>query len=136
MPNNELIPVFFFNKFIYFFLPWVFVAVRGLSLVAAITLLCSVQASHCGGFSCCGAQALGAWASVVVACRLQNAGSVVVAHGLSCSAACGIFLDQGLNLCRLHWPADSSPLHHQGSPIPVFLKNNCSKNICFYSYIT
>ena len=25
------------------------------------------------------------------------AGSVVVVHGLSCSAACGIFLDQGLN---------------------------------------
>ena len=29
------------------------------------------------------------WASVVVACRLQSAGSVVVAHGLSCSAALG-----------------------------------------------
>ena len=29
------------------------------------------------------------------------AGSVVVVHGLSCSAACGIFLDQGLNLCLL-----------------------------------
>ena len=24
---------------------------------------CSVWASHCGGLSCCGAQALGAWAS-------------------------------------------------------------------------
>ena len=37
-----------------------------------------MRASHCGGFSCCGAWALGARASVVVA------------HGLSCSAACGI----------------------------------------------
>ena len=28
-------------------------------------------------------------------------GAVVVAHGLSCSTACGIFLDQGSNLCPL-----------------------------------
>ena len=26
-----------------------------------------------------------------------------MAHGLSCSAACGIFLDQGLNPCPLWW---------------------------------
>ena len=39
-------------------------------------------ALYCDGFSC-GAQALGAWASVVVA------------HGLSCSVACEISLDQG-----------------------------------------
>ena len=31
----------------------------------------------------------------------EHAGSVVVAHGLSCAEACGIFLDQGLNLCSL-----------------------------------
>ena len=30
-----------------------------------------------------------------------------MAHGLSCSAACGIFLDQGSNPCLLHWQADS-----------------------------
>ena len=35
-------------------------------------------------------QALGCLGSVVVA---QNAGSVIVAHGLSCSTTCGIFLD-------------------------------------------
>ena len=34
--------------------------------------------------------ALGAWASVVVV------------HGLSCSATCGIFLDQGSSLCSMH----------------------------------
>ena len=34
---------------------------------------------------------------------------------LSCSTACGIFPDQGLNLCLLHWQADSLPLSHQGS---------------------
>ena len=51
---------------------------------------------------------------------LCSAGSVVMAHGLSCSAACGIFLDWGSNLCPLHWQADSYPLHHQGSPILIF----------------
>ena len=40
----------------------------------------------------------------------------VVAHVLRCSAACGMFPQQGLNPCPLHWQADSYPLHHQGSP--------------------
>ena len=26
-----------------------------------------------------------------------------MAHGLSCPVTCGIFLDQDLNLCPLHW---------------------------------
>ena len=46
----------------------------------------------------------------------RRAGSAIVAHGPSCSAACGIFPDQGLNPCPLHWQADSQPLRHQGSP--------------------
>ena len=46
----------------------------------------------------------------------RRAGSVVGAHGRSCSAACGIFPDQGSNPCPLHWQADSQPLRHQGSP--------------------
>ena len=33
---------------------------------------------------------------------LQNTGSVVVAHSLSCSAACGVFPDLGSNPCPLH----------------------------------
>ena len=84
------------------------------------TLRCGDQASHCGGFSCCGARALGTQASVVVAHGLSSsgsqalerrpsscgAGSVVVAYGLSGSAACGIFPDQGSNPCPLHWQAD------------------------------
>ena len=39
--------------------------------------------------------------SVAVACELQltSSGSVFVADGLSCSVACEIFPDQGLNLC-------------------------------------
>ena len=35
---------------------------------------------------------------------------------LSCLLARGIFLDQGLNLCLLHWQVDSSPLSYEGSP--------------------
>ena len=60
---------FLINLFIYFWLSWVFVAAHRLSLVVAsgATLRCGARASHCGGFSCCGARALGAWASVVVA---------------------------------------------------------------------
>ena len=53
---------FFFNfLFIYFWLHWVFIAVRRLSLVAEVrtTLHCGVPVSRCGGFSYCGAQALG-----------------------------------------------------------------------------
>ena len=52
------------NFLIYFWLHWVFVAARWLSLVvqAGAILYCSVQASHCGGFSCCRAPALEALA--------------------------------------------------------------------------
>ena len=81
---------------------------------AGSTLRCGAWASHRGGFSCCGARALGAQASVVAArglsvcgVRAESAGSVVVVRGLSCSMACRIFLDQGANLCPLHWQADS-----------------------------
>ena len=49
------------------------------------------------------------------------AGSAIVAHGPSRSAACGIFPDQGSNPCPLHWQADSQQLCHQGSPAYHFL---------------
>ena len=42
--------------------------------------------SHCGGFSC-GAQALSAQASVVVACGLSSCGSLSLEHRLG---SCGI----------------------------------------------
>ena len=51
----------------------------------------------------------------------RRPGSVAVAHGPSCSVACGIFPDQGSNPCPLHWQADSQPLRHQGSPSVNFL---------------
>ena len=46
-----------------------------------------------------------------------------MAHGLSCSTACGIFPDQGLNPCPLHWQVDSQPLLCQGSPALTFLNS-------------
>ena len=48
----------------------------------------------------------GTQASVVAALGLQSTGSVVVQR-LSCPVACEIFLNQGSNLCLLHWQADS-----------------------------
>ena len=46
-----------------------------LFILAALGLSCCVRASHGGGFSCCGARALGARASVVVARGLSSCGS-------------------------------------------------------------
>ena len=52
---------------------------------------------------------------------LEHAGSIVVAHGLSCPEACEIFLDKGLNLCPLHCEADSTT-GSPGKPSKLFLK--------------
>ena len=79
--------------------------------MAVLGLRCCVQAfSSCGErgllfVAVCGL--LIAVASLAAEHGLKSAGSVVVAHGLSCSAACGIFLDQGSNPCPLYWQADS-----------------------------
>ena len=59
---------------------------------------------------------------------LRSAGSVIVAHGPSCSAACGILPDQGSNLCPLHRQADPQPPRHQGSPLIELLKGH-SKSV-------
>ena len=48
--------------------------------------------------------------SVAAAPGLWSSGSVLVASGLSCPAACGIFPDEGSNLRLLHWQVDSLPL--------------------------
>ena len=84
-------------------------AVCGLSLVLARGLLIAVASPVEHGL-------WGVWASVFVAPRLQSTDSVVVAHGLSCSAACGISLDQGPNSCLLHWQMDSLPLSQRVAP--------------------
>ena len=48
--------------------------------------LVHVRASHCGGFSPCGAWALGTWASVVAVCGLGSCGSRALEPRLS---SCG-----------------------------------------------
>ena len=107
-------PTFFFLIYlfiyIYFWLCWVFVSVRGLSPVVESG---GHSSSRCAGLSPSGPLSLRSTGS-------RRAGSAVVAHGLSRSAACGIFPDQGSNPCPLHWQADSKPLRHQGSPCPNF----------------
>ena len=60
----------------------------------------------------------------------RRAGSVVVAHGPSCSAACGILPDEGPNPCPLHWQADSQPLRHQGSPNICYLFDDSHSDRC------
>ena len=106
MGHGALFTLFFLNLFIYLWLCWVFVSVRGLSLVVASMRHSS---SRCAGLSLSRPLLLRSTGS-------RRAGSVVVAHGPSCSAACGIFPDQDSNPCPLHWQADSQPLRHQGSP--------------------
>ena len=86
----------------------------GYSLVAVCQLLIAVvslAAEH---------RLWGAWASVVAAhgfsrCgpELWSTGPGVEAHGLSCSVARGIFLDQCWNRCHLHWQAGCLPLATQ-----------------------
>ena len=104
----------YFYLFIYLWLCWVFVSVRGLSLVAASG---GHSSSRCGDRSssrCAGLSLSRPLLSRGTGSR--SAGSAAVAHGPSRSAACGIFPDQGPNPCSLHWQADSQPLRHQGSP--------------------
>ena len=116
--------VFLIALYIYFWLYWVFVAVWDFLQLQRAGLLstCGVWASHCsdfssgtwalghGGFRSCSTCAqqlwlLGSRAQAQQWCR----GSVVVAHRLSFSMACGIFPDQGSNPGLLHWQAASSP---------------------------
>ena len=92
-------------------------AVLGLRFCARLSLVVAsggLSSSRCAGLSLSRPLLLRSTGS-------RCAGSVIVAHGPSCSAACGIFPDQGSNPCPLHWQADSQPLRHQGSPYP-FLK--------------
>ena len=98
---SSYFPVIFLNKFIYFI--YLFLTAVGLHCCAWAFSSCGerellfvvVRGLLIAVASRCGAWALGAWASVIVA------------RGFSCSAACGIFLDQGSNPCPLHWQVDS-----------------------------
>ena len=102
---------------------------RGYSLVVMHRLLITV-ASHAADDKTQGTRA-----EVAAACGLSSSGSQalqqgsrVAEHGLSCSLACGIILDQRLNLCLLHWQADSLPPNQQGSPGNALLSYTKSMN--------
>ena len=51
---------------------------------AGATLHCGAHASHCGGFPCCRAWAVGARASVAAAHGLRSCGSRALERRLSC----------------------------------------------------
>ena len=108
--NRFFLKYLFIYLFIYLWLCWVFVSVRGLSLVVASG---GHSASRCAGLSL-------SWPLLLRSTGSRCAGSVIVAHRPSCSVACGILPDQGSNPCPLHWQADSQPLRHQGSPCHIF----------------
>ena len=98
---------------------------RGLPLVAASG---GHSSSQCAGLSLSRPLLLRSTGS-------RRAGSAIVAHGPSCSTACGILPDQGSNPCPLHWQADSQPLLHQGSPNFFFtslLEYNCFTMLCYF----
>ena len=91
---------------------------RGLSLVVASG---GHSSSRCADLS-------PSWSLLLRSTGSRCAGSAIVAHGPSCSAACGIFPDQGSNPCPLHWQADSQPLRHQGSPQGLFNSSSSGKS--------
>ena len=116
--------VMFYCIFFLIFLFYVFLAVLGLRFYARAFSLFAESRGHsssqCAGLSLSRPLLLQNTGS-------RHAGSVVVAHGPSRSAACGIFPDQDSNPCPLHWQADSQPLRHQGSPYSVF---KCKFSLC------
>ena len=117
----------FIYLFIYLWLCWVFVSVQGLSLVVASG---GHSSSRCAGLSLLRPLLLQSTGS-------RRAGSAIVAHGPSRSAACGIFPDQGSNPCPLHWQTDSQPLRHQGSPWSIVDLQYCVSFRCtakWFSY--
>ena len=114
---------FFLNLFIYYlWVCWVFVSVRGLSLVAASG---GHSSSRCAGLSLSRPLLLRSTGS-------RRAGSAMAAHGPSRSAAYGILPDRDPNPCPLHRQADSQPLRHQGSPSMLFFKMLNWNNAIFF----
>ena len=116
----RLILFFFLNYYLfiylYFWLCWVLASMRGPSPVAASG---DHSSSRCAGLSPSRPLLLRSTGS-------RRSGSAAVAHGPSCSVACGILPDQGSNPCPPHRQADSQPLHHQGSPDTYFFCVWCS----------
>ena len=113
------------SLFFFFWPCWVFIATRLFSSCGEWWLLSSCGASLLQWLlllqrtdsRALRLQKLWHVSSLVADPRLWSTSSAVVAHRLSCSGTCGIFLDQESNLCLMHWQADSLPLSHQGSPL-------------------
>ena len=113
---------YFFYFFLFFkecsLLIYLFLAALGLRFCARDFSSCGERGGHsssrCAGLPLSRPPLLRSTGS-------RRAGSAVVAHGPSCSAACGILPDQGSNPCPLHRQADSQPLHHQGSPQQFYI---------------
>ena len=84
LPPESLL-LLLFKKHLLFWLCWVFVSGQGLSLAGENRGYPSLP-----------------WLLFWQSTGSRRTGSVVVAHGLGCSTACGIFPDQGSNLCPLH----------------------------------
>ena len=66
--------------------------------------------------SSCGAWLLTVVASFVVGCRLQGTVSVVVAHGLSCSTACGNLPGSGTEPVSPAWAGGFFTTEPEGKP--------------------
>ena len=93
----KLFVLFFFFNFIYLFI-YLFLAVLGLRFVRGLSLVAASgghSSSRCAGLSPPRPLPLRGTGS-------RRAGSAAVAHGPSCSAACGTLPDQGSNPCPLH----------------------------------
>ena len=89
-------------KFIYF-IYFIFGCIGALLLCLGFSLVAASRGYYllrCTGFSL-------RWLLLLRSMGCRREGSVVVAHGLSCSTSCGIFPDQGSNPCPLHWQVDS-----------------------------
>ena len=93
---------------------WVLMAACRLSLVAVSRGYSSLQRAD---FSLW-------WLLLLWSTGSRHMGSVVASHGLSCPVACGIFPDQGWNLCPLHCRVDSYHWTTREAPKGIFLLNN------------
>ena len=98
--------------------------------------MCWVGSCCCSGFSLVAGHGLLTAVPSLVKHSVQGImqASAVVALRLSCPTACGIFLDQGWNLCLLNWQVDSLPLSHQGSPrcVSFYSKNTAFPPFPFF----
>ena len=117
-PSSFLIP--FALRFLFSWLHWVFRChALTFSSCGERGLLCSnsVRASHCSGFSCWRAQALGTQASAVAAHGFSGGGSWALDCGISSR------------------DARAYPLHQQGSPYKTFLRPGASEQLGVFADI-